>query len=572
MTEVGRHAIVACAAGVALGLGVWAPTASAADNDDARHQHIINVTNEMLGLEQSALIELDLMNVAPATPFSVDVPFGDMTYTLDLVPHSIRSAEYFEVLAQVENGEMVEEFVDAPRTLRGDTPQAPGSLISASLLDDGLYALIRLPDGGMIAVEPLGARVPGANANEHIIYDLKDVIADDGSCGTPDTHGFNDIMDLIESFTNGDDDQGGIAGGCGNDLYVALLANDADVEFFNDYGSVQAVVDRIELVMNTVDAQYESDVQITHEIGTIVVRTVEPDPYSSTDFFTLLTQFRTEWAFGPMNGVPRDLAHLWTGKSLNGGVIGVAWDIGAICEFFNAYALSELDFNNNFTCATDLVAHELGHLWNASHCNNDCGFNCSCSTTMRCFILCANTFSASCTVGEIESHRNSRTCLDCGGGGGDPVVATLTSFIIQRGDLVSGNLASLEDSDNDYLRVDSVPNPMGNRQMTVIRVAANSAIDTATDLKVLIEAAIDSGSLTGRLQARNWNNNGRFETIDFVALVSTDSSTILSFPSADYLQVGTGNIEVRFAGSVLTGVDPDGFQLRIDQVVITVLP
>ena len=38
-----------------------------------------------------------------------------------------------------------------------------------------------------------------------------------------------------------------------------------------------------------------------------------------------------------------------------------AWDIGAICEFFNAYALSELDFNNNFTCATDLVAHELGH-------------------------------------------------------------------------------------------------------------------------------------------------------------------------------------------------------------------
>ncbi|MCA9296853.1 MAG: hypothetical protein KC983_10050, partial [Phycisphaerales bacterium] len=105
-----------------------------------------------------------------------------------------------------------------------------------------------------------------------------------------------------------------------------------------------------------------------------------------------------------------DIAHLFTGKDLVSPTIGIAW-VGAICSSTSngyGYGLVESDFNNNFGCATDLSAHEIGHNWSASHC--------SCpSNTMNPSITCANSFS-SATIATITAYRDSRSCLDaCAG-------------------------------------------------------------------------------------------------------------------------------------------------------------
>ena len=88
-------------------------------------------------------------------------------------------------------------------------------------------------------------------------------------------------------------------------------------------------------------------------------------------------------------------------------MIGVAFTIGAICTD-EAYCLSQSDFSSNFACKTDLSAHELGHLWDASHC--------SCPTsTMNPGITCTNTFTPSPeTISDIIAHRNTRPCIECG--------------------------------------------------------------------------------------------------------------------------------------------------------------
>ncbi|MEM9411288.1 MAG: M12 family metallo-peptidase, partial [Planctomycetota bacterium] len=147
----------------------------------------------------------------------------------------------------------------------------------------------------------------------------------------------------------------------------------------------------------------EEDVMITHVISGAVVRSSEPDPYTSSDAFTLLSQFRNEW-LNNQGAIQRDVAHLFTGKSIQGGTIGIAWTIGGICTT-SGYCLSESDFNNALVCATDLTAHELGHLWNGSHCNCN-------SFTMNPSITCANNFNPNGTIPDIIAHRNSRTCLD----------------------------------------------------------------------------------------------------------------------------------------------------------------
>jgi hypothetical protein len=110
--------------------------------------------------------------------------------------------------------------------------------------------------------------------------------------------------------------------------------------------------------------------------------------------------------------VPRDLAQLFTGRNISagaGGYIGYAFQIGAVCTN-TSYCVSQSDWGdccNSLACATDLSAHELGHLWNAVHCSDFC------ESTMFPNILCTNTFmnSAPSSIAAITAYRNAASCL-----------------------------------------------------------------------------------------------------------------------------------------------------------------
>ena len=77
--------------------------------------------------------------------------------------------------------------------------------------------------------------------------------------------------------------------------------------------------------------QYESEVGITHDLSYFLVRTsAADDPYASiTNSSSLLSQFGSWWNTNQQL-IERDVAHLFTGKQLDGSVIGVAY-LGVIC-------------------------------------------------------------------------------------------------------------------------------------------------------------------------------------------------------------------------------------------------
>lgn len=347
-------------------------------------------------LEQSEIVTLD----APGDmrdAMTVVVPIEGEQYTFILNPHSIRS-EHYQILVQGEDGVLTPAEPGPVQTMRGTVREIDRAVVAASLLDDGFYAMLQLPEGGRYFIEPLANAVPGAQANEYLVYRDMDVKPSGMFCATGGVSPWGDAgLD------------GGVAGGCGGSDCVAELGCDTDVQYFQGYGSVSAVENQINSIINTVNVQYQNEVDITHEITTIIVRTSEPDPYTSNDPFTLLAQFRNEW-LANQQGVPYDLAHLFTGRNLNGNVIGIAWTIGAVCNT-NSFCLAESDFSSLFACKTDLSAHELGHLWGADHCS--CPFN-----TMNSSITCANDFHNTFTVPEIVAYRNTLGCLSSGGGGG----------------------------------------------------------------------------------------------------------------------------------------------------------
>jgi hypothetical protein len=359
---------------------------------------------EDLRLRRSEVVTLQL-DARPGDPMSVAVPIQGHTYTLDLTPHSVRAAGY-QVSAQLADGSIVPVAPGVERTLRGTVREAPGSAVGASLLDDGLYAVIVFPDGETYWVEPIDAALPGARPGDHAVYNRDDIIPSGGQCAVNDEwiigqaslgHGALPFHDEAAAGHGSDLPPGPLL----EQYYCAELACDADYYYYLDYGSVEAVEARINAVINAVNTQYQDDVQISHVITEIIVRLSQT--YTTNDPEQLLNQFRTRW-LTYHGDVQRDLAHLFTGRNLNGSVIGIAW-LSAICSTYG-YGLVQSDCCGSFGCATDLSAHEIGHNWGADHC--------SCSTyTMNAYLTCANRFHPSYTIPEIVNFRNGVAgCLD----------------------------------------------------------------------------------------------------------------------------------------------------------------
>lgn len=340
--------------------------------------------------------------------FRAAVALDGQVVTLDLRPHSVRTKD-FQLLVQDATGAVTRRPAGEVRTLRGSVPGMPGAVVAGSLTDAGITAVVRVRADLQYWIEPLAGRVAGAAPlSDHVVYRGDQVLPSAGQCGSHTDPLHPDRVPALPSAPLGPPTEG-VA-----DVYRAQLACDADFEYFSDYGTVAAVQDRIELVINTVNLQYETETDITHGISVILVRIAEPDPYTSNAQDTLICDLITEWTTN-RQGLAWDVVQLFTGKDIAGSNIGLATNFGQICDRFGfcvagpsldngAFCYAQSDFDPSFACATDLSAHELGHLWDAVHCTCP-------SNTMNPTITCANTFS-SATRSAIVSHRNTRTCLD----------------------------------------------------------------------------------------------------------------------------------------------------------------
>ena len=187
------------------------------------------------------------------------------------------------------------------------------------------------------------------------------------------------------------------------------LACDADVEFYTANGSsVATTVADIENVINAVSWIYELDTRVSFVVTTVVVRTAEPDPYSSADPATLLASFRQEWITNQA-GVPRDVAQLFTGRDLTGTPIGVSYTGGTVGTNYG-YNVVQSRYTTDLGKRVGLSAHELGHNFDADHCDG---------MDMWCRIMCSTAGNCSGAyhsfgpweAGTIRAYAETCSCL-----------------------------------------------------------------------------------------------------------------------------------------------------------------
>ncbi|RME41760.1 MAG: hypothetical protein D6788_00555 [Planctomycetota bacterium] len=366
------------------------------------------------GLEAGTVFSLDLGGVAAGGPLQVVLPLEGSDYTLELAPASVRAPGY-KLLVQQADGRIVERPSGPERTLRGAVVELPGSAAAGFVDARGVTAVLLLPGGLRYGVEPLSGVVTAARPGDHLIFPAERTIPPGGTCAEP----------LLPAQGGAPAPAGTVAAAAGA-LALTELAFDVDSDYFlqptfqSQPDPVLAMEDHINNIVNAINVQYENDVGIRHVITRILIRTsADSDPYRTqfsytTDPNTLLNQFRDLWAF-QLGSIPRDVAQLVTGRTLDGTTIGIAF-LGSVCLTGAHYSVVQQTCCSTFACKTDLSAHELGHSWGALHCGDDGPGDpnpCfpSCSTTMNCTLRCANRFGQK-AIDEINAFKVTRSCLD----------------------------------------------------------------------------------------------------------------------------------------------------------------
>jgi hypothetical protein len=374
-------------------------------------------------------VNLSLQDVTVAR----DQISGDRLFTVDLAgdehvvtvrPYSIRD-EFCQAFETTADGTLVPVELPAPQTYRGEVEGKPGMVVAARIDPAGrITALLHDPIGGENwAVEPLIGNIPGIPGTVHTIYRPEDLNPEEGVCGSTEDDrvmpgrgdaGFIDPLLVAEErrlLGHTDGDEAFFDGPEGGSSSQTQIAFDADYEYYqlNGFSTAATILD-IETVMNAVGLLYQNQNGICYAATGYIVRTSINDPYTTSDSAALLAQFRDEWEANVT--IPRDTAHLFTGREVDGTVIGRAF-VGVICSSSSAYGFSQSQYTTDFTNRTQLTTHELGHNWNACHCNqsgctggdpdSDCGI-------MNSFVNGNLTFGSR-SLATIEAHRSSRSCL-----------------------------------------------------------------------------------------------------------------------------------------------------------------
>jgi Metallo-peptidase family M12 len=293
----------------------------------------------------------------------VEVEFGGQTRRLALQPHDVRKAD-FKLLVRDDNG-----IRELPRpanvTYRGVVLEDQGSWVAATVVGDAVQAIVHMQNGDEWAVQPVREAQPQAPAALHIVYRSADNQPLPWVCGT----------------------QGSLAGPVPDPALpdvtrITDIAIEADVQYYQlNASNTTNTQNDITGVVNAMDAIYLADVQVSFNVTQILVNTsTATNPYTTSVASSLLGEFSSYWNAN-RQGVQRDVAHLFTGRNMgqaSGGAIGIAY-LGVVCNLGAAYGVSQSRWTANFTRRVAVTAHELGHNFNAQHCDS----------VPPCYIMCA---------------------------------------------------------------------------------------------------------------------------------------------------------------------------------------
>jgi hypothetical protein len=295
----------------------------------------------------------------------------DGTLNLKLVPNDLR-AENYRAVRITGSGALMPLSKSPVTTYRGTVEGMPDAEARFTIDENHLEGLI-LTARGRLFVEPMRRYNARANAEDYILYKAADAAGEDAELSARTlNHRVNSALRNVRSYAPA----APLMPQAATNLRQVELATEADFEYVTKTGGATAANNEIQSVMNQVDAIYRREVGLTFKIVFQSAWETPNDPYNATDLVGLINEFTNYWNVNRTN-IPRDLAHMWTGRDTGGS--GVSWQ-GTVCaKPDHAYGITPFVVRNELNPVQEyaLTAHEIGHSFNATHtpstdssCNN----------------------------------------------------------------------------------------------------------------------------------------------------------------------------------------------------------
>jgi hypothetical protein len=347
-----------------------------------------------------------------------------LDWTLDLEFNDMRSPDFKQTYISDKGEFEVKESFNL-NIFKGKTSEGR---IARFTIDENSFFGIILYDNFHYVIRPTKDYTKNREDESYIVYKSCDIIANDNDFdyindaleAPEDENIFTENMELeiMENRSSYSD--------C---AWFLRIATDADFQFYVNRGgsNLTNTYNEIFSVLNIVEGVYESTFSMKFIITFQNVYTTSTTPYTSTDASKLLDQFRNQWNSN-RKSVSRNIAHLFTGKNLDGGTLGISWK-GQIsnpnANLTSAYSYS-LSMDRLRMYQT--TAHEIGHNLNADDVNllNPEPAECLCNFALQRSVMCQGDWK----------NENLWFC--------DPSIQQILPFILFRNSYLKRNLT------NDY--------------------------------------------------------------------------------------------------------------------------
>ena len=285
-------------------------------------------------------------------------------FEMQLRPNDLRAANYRSESVEPD-GKTYVLPLEPVNTYKGNVEGVSASDARFTINDDKIEGMIITPSESYF-VEPANKYSTAASASDYIVYRAEDVRSDIvRTCAEPlgdqITQGADKFLSKATTQVSAD---------VFSPLKQVELATEADFEYVQAHGSASQTNQDILSIVNGIDAIYRRDIGLTFKVVFQHAWDTAADPYNTGgDPRTMLPEFKNYWN-ATFSNIARDDTHLWTGRSL-GGPNGVAYT-GVVCaDPASAYGMSDNETIEPFRIT--IPAHEIGHNFNASHCDGQAG-------------------------------------------------------------------------------------------------------------------------------------------------------------------------------------------------------
>ncbi len=334
-----------------------------------------NVYGQIKNLRSDGLVELKLSD--------------EMTWRLSLENSGIIANTYQEVIAN-ENGTVKTRGTKA-LPMQGRIIGQPNSRVSLTFNDDFIYGFVK-SGFSTYYIEPLRHYEKGAQNNKFVLYSTQDIIPDDTKiCGYELYE-----KEMIKTKSTDVRNMGQrMNGGCIR-VYYAIASDWSMVDHYGTQGTINHNIGVLNNVQTNYDDEFADEINFfLNDQWLSNCSSCDPWP-ATTNSGTVLNSF-TSWAVSGFSNI-HNVGSMWSRRDYDNNVIGLAW-LGVICTA-NRYNILQ-DFSNNANLKRVLMAHEIGHNFDATHN----------SGIMAPSVNTSTQWTAT-SISEIEAHYNQASCLD----------------------------------------------------------------------------------------------------------------------------------------------------------------